>query len=284
MSKITFSVVGACVSRDVFNRKFVPEYKEFYECISQAWQCSIISLMSPEVKLSEDDLQLSEELSAHRYNTMMRDISKQYLADIKANPPDYIIVDFYADMRYGIVKVGNKYLTNNPNGFRKTKFFRDKKFDAKYRFPTNLKTYRKLWEEAFDKFYHFAQQNLPDTKIILNCFRYANSYVDKNGEVVMFDQDRYKFLDSETKLFNELYDYLLDKYPLYKIDLRENEYYSDSQYAFGLAPWHYERKYHNDFFSGLNLICLRDLMGEREEKARAVKPEGVKKKKLFGVF
>ncbi|MBM7646032.1 hypothetical protein JOD45_002257 [Scopulibacillus daqui] len=260
MSKITFSVIGSCVSRDVFNRSFVPEYKAFYECISTAWQCSIISLMSPKVNLSEDDLELSEEISKHRHNTLLADLSKEYLNEIKNNQPDYIIVDFYADMRYGIVQSGNCYLTNNPNGFRKTKFFREKRYDNSYRFRADMNIYRPLWEKAFDDFYHFVQDHLPNTKIILNCFRYANSYVNQSGELVMFDQERYSFLDAETKLFNELYEYMLSKYQLRKVDIRENEYYADGSYAFGLAPWHYERKYHKDFFHQLNQICLKDIL------------------------
>ncbi|GGH76564.1 hypothetical protein JOD43_003796 [Pullulanibacillus pueri] len=265
MSKITFSVIGSCVSRDVFNRKFVPEYKEFYECISTAWQSSIISLMSPKVTLSKDDLELSEEISKHRHNTLMEDLSKEYLEEIKTNQPDYIIIDFYADMRYGVVQIGDRYLTNNPNGFRKTKFFREKKFDNSYRFRKNLNIYRELWEKAFDDLYNYVQEHLPKTKLILNCFRYANSYVNENGELVMFDQERYNYLDADTKLYNELYTYILDKYKLRKIDLRENEYYADGNYAFGLAPWHYERKYHKDYFHTLNQICLRDYVFTKKQ-------------------
>ncbi|MBZ5749069.1 DUF6270 domain-containing protein [Metabacillus rhizolycopersici] len=258
MEKITVSVIGSCVTRDTFNRNFVPDYKEYYECISTAWQSSIISLMSKKIELENEFLE--GNLNDFHKQSLGNDLAKSYLTEIRNTPPDYILFDVYADLKYGVAKFNEGYVTNNPNNFRNTKAYKEKLFQREMRMVSNKKIYLELWKKSFEDLHRFIQENIPNTKLILNCFKLTNCFLGKDGQIHLFDMRKYPNLDVENQLLDEIYDYLKQEYNITSIDLRTNEYFADERHPFTLTPWHYGKEYYLDMVDELNKISLKDTL------------------------
>lgn len=263
MDLINICVMGSCVTRDMFNSRFVADYKDYYNLVSSCYQTSLISIMSNKMELEIIDIE--ENVKGHQQQVLDKDMKKTYLQEIVKSKPEYIIIDFYADIRYGILKIGENYITNNPNNIKKTSFYKDKKFDYQYTLAKDTEIYFELFKDSFERFYKFMKEKLPNTKLIVHKIRFTDSYIDKDGSIKLFTHSKYNFIDIENRLSNKYYDYIKTNYDLYMIDLSDTEYLAESRHLWGLTPYHYEIKYHNDFMSQLYKICLKDLLSMRKK-------------------
>lgn len=258
---LKIAVIGSCVSRDMFNSKIIPNYKELYEVVSTVWQTSFTSLVANKVNLSEEDLKLSSELTKHRLNTLKRDLKKTHFKELMDSKPDYIIIDFFADIRYGYVKLNNSedyFLTNNPNGFRKTNFYKSKKYGKSYNIHIN-KRFLEFFYKAFDKFYRRVKEELPNTKILVNGFIEAYSYIGDEKYPVRFDYETQKEVEANNREYTNIYKTIKEKYSdIAIIDMSKKTYFGDTGHIFGLAPYHMTRNYYNDLFNALNYEILKN--------------------------
>ncbi len=94
------SILGSCVSRDIFNRKFISNYREYFNLKSYGHQPSIISIMSSPIPYKEDDL-IGKGKSVLDRPHFKSELEKNYLTTLQINQPDLLILDFYSDVMYG---------------------------------------------------------------------------------------------------------------------------------------------------------------------------------------
>ncbi|WP_400243450.1 DUF6270 domain-containing protein [Niallia sp. JL1B1071] len=254
------AVIGSCVSRDVFNSNIIPDYKDLYEVVSTVWQTSIPSLVSKKVKLTDEDMELSKELSKHRLNTLKRDIKKKHFKELLESEPDFIIIDFFADIRYGYVKLNsseNYYLTNNPNGFRHTRFFKEKKYGKTYNVHKNNRFYE-FFYKSFDKFYHILKEELPNTKILINGFVEAYGYIGPEKYPLSYDEETQREVLENNKEYLSIYKHIEGNYSdITVIEMSKKMYFGDPEHMFGNAPYHMTREYYNDLYNSITQQVLK---------------------------
>lgn len=281
MKKLKVAVVGVCVSRDPFNSRFAPEYKNWYEVVNTTFQMSIISLMSKSVDLSEEDLKDTCKKDAHRQN-LRDEMCKKYIDELIQSSADYIVLDLYSEIRYGIIALKDTYLTNAQAKIRQTEFYKQNKYDKIIMYHKDKKEYMELFDRYFSEFINTIQENMPKAKIVLVKGRYAHSYIDDEHIIRYMDAQKFSYTDRENRHWKELNDYIEEKYNLESIDMTKREYFADPNYPFGFSPWHYEKQYYHDFIKELNSICLKDMLDksvsdeddickEKEEKEEKVK-------------
>lgn len=255
------AIIGSCVSRDMFNSKIIPNYKDIYEVVSTVWQTSMTSLVSKKVNLSDADLKLSTEISKHRANTLKRDLKKTHFKELLIAKPDYILIDFFTDVRYGYVKIDSSekfFLTNNPNGFRKTNFYHSKKYGKSYNIHRN-KRYLEFFYKAFDKFYIQIKNELPNTKIIINGFIESSSYIGNEKYPIRFDLKEQNEVEANNREYMSIYTTIEEKYTdITVIDMNKKTYFGDTDHLFGLAPYHMTRGYYNDLFNSFCQAVLKN--------------------------
>ena len=269
MERIKLGVIGVCITRDVFNRRYVKDHFKYYNCVKTIFQSSIISVMAKPVIIDKELLE--GKMTDHHRSVLFEDIEKGQLDEMIKEKPEYIIIDTYADIRWGLLQVKDSFLTFNTSGLRKTKFFNENHYDRKIDIENNYDEYMNLFKDSFEKFYNKLKKELVDTKIILTCSKYSNSFINKNNEIEMYDIEEFNYIDKENKLWMDLNNYILDNYDVIKIDLTEEEYFGIYNHITGNQPWHFESRYHNDFFSKLNKIVLRDLLDSRGEIRKIIK-------------
>ncbi|PTE30977.1 hypothetical protein BUY94_12680, partial [Mammaliicoccus fleurettii] len=88
---VKIATIGSCVTRDNFNTKFNPNYKNFLQIIDHQNQTAIPSLMSNQLELN-----VSKEFvekSSYVQSLLHKEFSKEFLQKLKNEQPDYLIFD-----------------------------------------------------------------------------------------------------------------------------------------------------------------------------------------------
>ena len=89
MSAVRFSILGSCVTSDVF--RFASDLGPL---ASYHARTSILSIMSPPLPLADDELDWSSDFARR---AVQADFAKTLFDDLEAASPDYLIVDFVDD-------------------------------------------------------------------------------------------------------------------------------------------------------------------------------------------
>lgn len=272
MAKIKVSIIGSCVTREAFTTVNNPDYKETYEVGQTAFQTSITSLSSNPVP--EGLIDISDSLTAYKRGVFTTDLFKTIRADLVEYQPDFLVVDFYADVRYGLAKIGDSIITNNPNTFRRSDYFKTNRrsFDL-YHVASRYTEFFEIFDRNFGNLMDWMAAELPNTKLVVNCFRYSSHYRE-NGVDKYFVQYRgdtvkdvlYTRILRENDVFDRLYKHVVDKYGVLTIDNRDKVYYSDGDHPYGVSPWHFGKPFFEDFMSTFHKIALKTKVVENKAK------------------
>lgn len=254
--KVKVAIIGSCITRDVFNSKFIKDYKDIYECVSTAWQASMISFMSNRTWFEDDQKGFKETVSKHQRNTTNRDISKKYRNEIIEAEPDFIIFDLYTDIKYGVVKNKVGYLTNNPNGFRKTVYYQNKQYEEALNIYKDEK-YLTLLYDSFAKFQQWVKTNIPNCKIIITGFLAAFSHTTKENYIVNFDLKTCSTVARDNIMYNKIYSKLSSDFDVTLLDMQNRTYFGDHNHIYGIKPWHLTQQYYDDLYKNLNDIVFK---------------------------
>lgn len=208
------AVFGSCASRDNFYSGINPDYKKYFNCSISSQRGSIISLMQESVSFKNQDIQILPENRVNKAGTQFinQDLTKNFLAEVKKFKPDYILIDNYFEVIFGIIKYENCFITNNYWDLPKTRFHTEIKPYTKINMYNDPNTYLKLYKENMNLFLDYIQKESPNSQIILNPVRLGykilkddnNIEVNKNLEQLMkciFDDWFVNFNYSENILF-----------------------------------------------------------------------------------
>ncbi|WP_312098346.1 DUF6270 domain-containing protein [Niallia sp.] len=277
MVKIKVSIIGSCVTREAFTTVNNPDYKETYEVGQTAFQTAITSFSSNPVP--EGLIDISPDFTAYKKGVFTTDLYKTTRAELIEYQPDFLVVDFYADVRYGLAKIGDSIITNNPNTFRRSNYFKNNIKSADlYHVASRYTEFFKIFDRNFESLIEWMAVELPQTKLVVNCFRYSAHYRE-NGVDKYFVKYRentendnvYKRILRENDVFDKLYKHVVDKYGVLTIDNRDKVYYADGDHPYGVSPWHFGKPYFKDFMSTFHTIALKTKVVEPKlEEAQLV--------------
>lgn len=260
MKKI--SVIGSCVSREMFTTINNPRYKDLYVINRNVWQISIVSLMSSEFSFFPID----EDTPGLKKNYFDWERKKVFLDWLVEDRPDYIYFDLYADVRYGYLVDGESAITNNPGSTRKSDLYR-KIIESKNTLEiqsvhssSKKALHLELFKDAFSKFVEWKNKYLPDTKIIFNKFRYAFFYSDSHGSVAQFDLKRFNYLMNDLKQYYVIEEFISTFPEVIVHDNSELVPMADGQAKFGVTPWHFSKQYFKESLGLFNEIILKDIL------------------------
>lgn len=273
LSRTKVAIIGSCVTREAFITRNNPHYKDVYDLGPLAWQAGLVSFLSepvaPDVATA---IEPGEKVNEHGARTMSRDIAKLDRAEIADFAPDYLLFDLYSDVRYGLARIGDAFITNNPNSFRKTEFFARGEGFAPLHMANAHAEYIPLLESAVDRLVEWQQRVLPETTLVLNCFRYSSYYRTSTGdlEFVKYQGDLkrdelYRRLLRENDRYDSLYRSILARHDLRTIDNRANSYHSDGNHPYGVSPWHFGRPFFQDLMADLDRMVITDAMAGRRD-------------------
>lgn len=271
----TVAVCGSCTSRDNFSSRFNPGYARWFSVAADVFQTSIISLMSPPI---DAPVPAGEE-ETYQERITREDVTRAFLPKLAAAKPDYLVLDFFADVHFGFTRLADgRYLTNNRWMLWPTEYHRRLKETEELpatRIFADPDAYLALWTEALDRFAAFLAEHCPDTRVIVH--RGLNT-----EEVAVPGQHRTRPLREVRKaaplnvpranaLWARLDDYAITTHGWTAIDLREEGWTSYSEHPWKPFYVHYNPEYNHRFLAEMLVLDLeKDLEAEDHAQVRAL--------------
>ncbi len=251
------SIIGSCQSRDIFNTKFIKEYKKYFRISSYFSMTSMISIMGNSIRYHFSNLvktDFKDCLMEHWY----QELEKNALKTLESKQPNVLLLDFYADARYGAIAYGDSYIINRTGRLKNLGVLNWDKFGKAYSYNENTEEFIILWKQAFDKFMIFMKEKLPYTTIIINTVKGTKVVTDDMGETYLSP----KIEDLDVEQINNLWklfdDYAINNYGLEALRYNK-EYTLDPGYPFsglGYALVHFHKDYYRDCFEGLKQLTV----------------------------
>jgi hypothetical protein len=246
------AVVGSCVSRDVFNSRFNPNYKDLFDCTVLGNQLSLISLMDAPFTLDEADI---AELNEYDSRDARREAQKSLLGELVEAQPAYLILDFFSDAHFGCFSVDGHMFTRNRWKIMKASLYT--KHETADLVPTlDPDAYFQLWTEAADRFLAFVHEKLPSTRVLLHSARNVTVRVDPDGSETPHGPTG-ELLDMN-EWWNRLDQYVIKNHSPRVLDLFTPELRTFQEHPWGPFAVHYTLDYHARFLSKLTKIVVSD--------------------------
>ena len=267
-SPVTVAVLGSCMTRDVFNSRFNPDYKSMWQCNLLQNQASLISMMSPAYPLADEDL--GEHVGDYNKMQVRNDTSREFLTRLVHEQPDYLIVDFFADVHFGVLDLGEgQFVTNNRWTLHRTHWYeRRKEADElrALRLQDDPEAYLALWRAALDRLVELVRRDLPGTTVVVHRGRNVERWLAEGRDRPMPMRRRPKLFKIDVKQFNRDWRLLDDLASAVdgweQIDLTDREYRSFQGHPWGVFYVHYTFDYHDEFLAALNAIHLERCFDE----------------------
>ncbi|MDY0409350.1 DUF6270 domain-containing protein [Virgibacillus soli] len=264
---IKIAVLGSCVSRDSFHSKIISDYKNYYSCVLHQNQMSMISLAAKPISF---DNKLIDNLSPFDTKHFRTELDKSFFKEMRKNQPNYLIIDFYGDLYYGIQEIGGSYITNKKWLWQRTSLYgRLEKRDAFQIFGRNQERFYPLWKEGVKTLFSFLEKELPNCKVIVNKARFIDVYLDKNdGQLKSLSESKkinYLNVDVYNKWWDVLDKHLINNYNVKTLEYDMSKYYAVEDHIWGLLYVHYNTEFYQDFTRKLLGIILNDTLDENSK-------------------
>ncbi len=248
---VRVAIFGSCCTRDVFNRRFCPTYKESFDCVLLANQVSLISLMSPPVVLPLDaDL---TGMDAAAEGEFRAEASRQYLDELVREQPAYLLIDLFGDVHFGSAELTDGTITRNRWKITKTPYYAGSHVRD---LPSGGKGDLTQWRNAADAFLAFVRENCPDTKVLVHFARNTGLSREADGTLrVIGNPDATARMN---RLWSKMDAYLVNRPGVRAIDLWTDDIVSFDDHPWGPFAVHYELDYHQEFLDRLKAIVAHD--------------------------
>ena len=143
------------------------ETSNFYAIVATKLDMSLVSFMSSPINYDRQKFLLGKDKKLN--SQLISEYEKDGLNDLIASNPDVLILDFFSDVKYGVVEniIGN-FITNNNKKYVINPSFQGLKMSRAFHPLYEYDTYVKLWTGALAELMVFLKTYLPETKVVLN--------------------------------------------------------------------------------------------------------------------
>ncbi|MFS0559910.1 DUF6270 domain-containing protein [Terribacillus sp. 179-K 1B1 HS] len=240
------AVYGSCVSRDVFNSRFVHDHKEHFRIVCDQQHVSLISLMSPAIDLDTDHLE--GDVSAFYKEVFKQDLSKVFLEELTEAKQEWLLVDFYTDAYYGacLLQEGS-YITNKLWQYKKLHVFEQLSPLKSFSFEEHTMEFLTLWKQAFDAFVRVLNDRSPDTKIIVNQAKFIDNLMMDGKETRLSDVRKDPFcIDQINYIWRMMDEYAITNHSARGMHFDREAYHLIDHHPWGKFYVHYNQAYYLD--------------------------------------
>ncbi len=267
MSNIKVAVLGSCVSRDSFNSNFIKNYKAFYRCVFDQNHTSMISLMSKPIPFTANKL---GKLTDFNKQILMNELVKGFWQTIHIHKPDYLILDFYADVYFGIRKTNDSSITDRWWLFQDAPLYSSLELGERLNLNNNFDEYLCLWKQSVDAFMKKMCTDFPDIKVVINKIYFTDFYYSGEGEDKQLkkisESGKYRKLnvDQINTWLDIFYQYFEDNYDVSFLNY-DKTYYSVEDHYWDYFYVHYTNDFYEDFTIKLLSLLLSDYSNMRNQ-------------------
>ncbi|MED3393178.1 DUF6270 domain-containing protein [Bacillus wiedmannii] len=256
---IKIAVCGSCYSRVAFssNTYFNPDYKEKYDVVHTQFHSSVVSVMSKPTKFPIDYFL---NYTQTQIDYIKDDFEKGFFEKIELLKPEFLIMDFYADVFSDLIIFDEDHIITGSYYVRDSEYLYEISRRAEILTRENVEIYLSYWHKAMESFSRKIQEYIPQERIILQRARAIETFYDKDKKVKKFKNDR-NFIERSNTLFEYMENYLLHLMPnIQVIDLTQFGYIGQYDFPYGgESVNHYEPNYYKEMLKKVDDIVVRTL-------------------------
>jgi hypothetical protein len=263
---LTVAILGSCITRDNFNRRFNPDYKRWYAVGSTTNQSSMIALMSPAV---DEPWEPVQEMKPYGLWNVHSDLSREILELLPAEQPDFLMLDFFGDVHFGVLRLPDgRFVTDNRWRLHRTDLYRrllDERGAVALRWQDDEDAYFELWTEAMDRFAAYVAEHCPRTRVVVH-------YGFNALEVLRSDEGAPGLLGPAGRpgkaariearkgnaFWRRLNEHARSAYGWEHINLSDEYYVTFAEHPWGSFDVHYTMDYYRRFQAELHRLALRE--------------------------
>ena len=205
---MNISIIGSRHTLDIFDDNKNKKMEKEYKIASYIPMVSMLSLMSEPVLYNYRRLSMLE-IDECKFERLFYDLEKNVLNTLESVQPDVIVIDFYADARFGALLYGSEYITNEISDLIGKGIIFAKNLGITYNYDSNTEDYIMVWKNYFDRFMAYMTENLPEVQIIINAMKMPDSHMNMISS----------YSDMEIERINMLWN-AFDKYAIKKYNLK----------------------------------------------------------------
>jgi len=248
------SLIGSCVSTDNFNSRLSPDWKSYWARGPVFYQSSLVSLMADPVALPYS---MFQDLDRHSFDVTAADFSKGFLNDQREFAPNVLIVDLFADVRFGVVGVGDSWITHNEWKVARSVDFKRLRPGRRVDMIDDSTHYISLFEDSCIRFAEYMRAYLPDTRIVLNRARNVDLHRELSAQGGRFSRDLVAKWNKAWATLDRIFAHYSGATIL---DPMDDDLQGATSHAWGPGPVHYESDYYDRFHS-----LLFEALGRKTE-------------------
>ncbi len=208
----TISIVGSCNSRELFNYDFM---KKEFQIDFYAFQTNIWDMFSQSLNITQDFInQIPMEQFFRRMFDL--DVNKRVPDRLKEKNSEYLIIDFFI-MTREILKItynGNSVYINHVSYQKIHDYINCCGISNLTAEITNIvKIGDDVIFKGFDKFAEFIKDNYDVSKIIVVNPVFHTKYLDKNGNLLLYNNQEIETIKEKQKIVNRYTDYFVSRLP-----------------------------------------------------------------------
>lgn len=253
INKPKLDIIGSCVSRDVFNSRFNNVYKEHVEIGETVYQTALPSIVEY-AKLAA--INGTDNPKSIFKKTLDEEFSGTSIDRIIESRPDFIIMDFFADIHFGVTRKMGRYVTRNHMAFQTLNdvgvFYDDRESNFPKRMRFDDDAYKSIAIKSLCSLRDKLRDELPKVEFVVNSARFSPAYTNSDGEIVQFSNyDRIQWKNSNWATLDEI---AIDKLDAQQISHSENSLVAAASHPWGLHPVHYVKTYYDDLWRNIYKI------------------------------
>ena len=230
---VSFNILGACVSRDIFSRQPKYDIRQFV-----SFSSPMSMFLSPgERLLTEDDMN-GVNGSAFSQRCLLLDHNKTGLTYLSNRSSDWLILDF-ADIRLPLIHYGNGQVLTETNLFLKNRAVFKKIFGS---YTTEKMRSAEEYYACIDWLREEILKLYPPERIILHKYYMKEEYVNAKGELTPFKDQKY--ISNVNEVLQKLYAYFEQKCPDCFIIEMPDYILCAEKHIWGKYPMHYSKLYY----------------------------------------
>lgn len=255
MRKISVSIVGSCLWRDIFNSRFVENYSDYFCVDSYFARTSVVSIM--EKAIPYDISKFEKQFEPLHFEYHYTECAKQMLTILENNQSDLLLLDFYGELFYGMYAYDDTYIRGwaTKGALAYSGLIEQKKITKFFDCQNFASDYLEIWKNYMDMFVSYAREHFPNTTIVINGIK-ATDIITKDRKIIGRQQTPVGKLGALNHLWKKMDDYCRNVHGLHVIEY-DKAYTLNPDYIYNLGNElvHFHGDYYQDAFTKLIEFC-----------------------------
>lgn len=260
-NRIRLGILGTCMTRWAFSRKYTDAYRSLYEVPFAHFWPSAFSLTEEPIDFPAEQY---AEYTDQEDLCVRREYGKTSMKELAEADCEYVLLDFFVDAIHGPRRMKDgKFIGYKAYG---KDFYQDFLMFDTEKFYIDSNGYFEAWKKAADRMMEELTKIFPQNRIVLATGGLTHYYLSEEGKIECFDGKTLRgsamtkhSINSLNYLWDRMNAYFIEKLPGAQVlNMRQYNCLAHDNNPANVRPYHYVNEYYRIMSAELSRIVLWD--------------------------